>query len=353
MTDDVTAATDVVTARCRPAELALTLGNLSVRVDSLHVERRAVSLPDYPGGPRPSSIVRLTGSGCSGLGEHVAFVEAEHDEFARWAGAWLQTHRKNAELKVSAALGPDGTPYGRAALEAALLDLGLRQAGLSLHALTGIRTAALRFVVSLAAHAEPQLMIQRLRAASYTGDLKLDVEPTWSDATLAELARDPSIAVFDFKGRGDAALAQRLASLSPHALFEDPPAGFEEPDRDARSPRISRDASLLDALAVGAARARAEAVNLKAPRMGGPLELLRGLDLAFEPRSNGARVTAYVGGMFEVGIGRSQARQLAALYCSTAPNDLSPNVASDENPDGARPSPPARVRLDQPGFGGD
>ncbi|HTA93011.1 MAG TPA: hypothetical protein VK745_25710 [Polyangiaceae bacterium] len=352
MTDDVIGdATAVVLARCRPAELALTLGNLSVRVDSLHVERRAVSLPDYPGGPRPSCIVRLTGSGCSGLGEHVAFVEAEHDEFARWARAWLQTHRKNAELKVSAALGPDGTPYGRAALEAALIDLGLRQAGLSLHELTGVREAALRFVVSLAAHAEPQLMIQRLRAASYTGDLKLDVAPTWSDATLAELARDPSIAVFDFKGRGDAAFAQRLASLSPHALFEDPPAGFE--DRDASSTRISRDASLLNARAVGAARARGEAVNLKAPRMGGPLELLRGLDLAFDPRSTGARVTGYVGGMFEVGVGRSQARQLAALYCSTAPNDLSPNVASDENPSRVRLSPPARVRLDQPGFGSD
>ncbi len=349
MTTDVTD----VTARCRPAELALTLGDLSVRIESLQVERRAVPLPDYPGGPRPSSVVRLSGSGCTGFGEHVAFLETEHADFALWAAAWLQTRGKRAELKVSTALEPDGTPYGRAALEAALIDLGLRQAGLSLHELTGVREAALRFVASLAAHAEPQVMIRRLRAASYTGDLKLDVDPSWSDATLAELARDPSVAVFDFKGRGDAAFARRLAALSPHALFEDPPAGFEEPNRGARSTRISRDASLLNAHAVGAARARGEAVNLKAPRMGGPLELLRGLDRALAPSSNGAPVTAYIGGMFEVGVGRAQARQLAALYCSGAPNDLAPNLAGSENSERIAPSPPARIRLDQPGFGGD
>jgi hypothetical protein len=87
--------------------------------------------------------------------------------------------------------------------------------------------------------------------------------------------------------------------------------------------------------------------------MGGPLELLRGLDLALGRRSSGAPVTAYLGGMFEVGIGRSQARQLAALYCSTAPNDLAPNLSSNPLSKRVMVSPPARVRFDQPGFGGD
>ena len=101
-----------------------------------------------------------------------------------------------------------------------------------------------------------------------------------------------------------------------------------------------------DEHAVARARARGEAVNLKAPRMGGPLELLRGLEraLALEQAGEpGARFSAYLGGMFEVGVGRAQARQLAALYCGTAPNDLAPNVASARN--SQRANSPATIYL--------
>jgi hypothetical protein len=115
--------------------------------------------------------------------------------------------------------------------------------------------------------------------------------------------------------------------------------------------RISRDASVLDESAVLAVRARGEAVNLKAPRMGGPLELLRGLERALlgNEAARGARGPVYFGGMFEVGVGRRQARQLAALYCSTAPNDLALNEAEGTAP---RMSSRAVISLDRPGFGG-
>ena len=66
-------------------------------------------------------------------------------------------------------------------------------------------------------------------------------------------------------------------------------------------------------------------MNLKAPRMGGPLEVLRGLERAREG-------IAYLGGMFEVGVGRVQARQ------------LEPAAQGRENS-------PVRVRLDRLGFG--
>lgn len=108
---------------------------------------------------------------------------------------------------------------------------------------------------------------------------------------------------------------------------------------------------ITDEHAVATARARGEAVNLKAPRMGGPLALLRGLERALAPSEHphDARVPAYFGGMFEVGVGRQQARQLAALYCDAAPNDLALNQTAE--PSALRTSSPVVIRLDRPGFG--
>jgi L-alanine-DL-glutamate epimerase-like enolase superfamily enzyme len=333
-----------------PGSLAATLAALPVRVDTAHVTRNDVWLVDYPNGPRPSSVVRLKGEGATGLGENIAFFVQEQEQFAAFVESWLGAHA-GSRLHVGSALGAGGTPYERAALEAALLDLGMRQAGLSLHALTGVRAAELRFVVSLAAYRQPEPVIRSLRALGYAGELKLDVDPSWSAATLETLANDPSIAIFDFKSRADPTLAGRLYAKVDRALLEDPPSGFEAPTRAHEPRRIARDASILDERAVSAARARGESVNLKAPRMGGPLELLRGLERALFPNEivRGMRESAYFGGMFEVGVGRRQARQLAALYCSTAPNDLSLNEAARAAP---RRSSPAVIRLDQPGFGG-
>lgn len=318
-----------VSVKLTPAELAQRLEELDVRVESASVERRAVPLPDYPGGPRPSSVVRLSGLGCQGVAENVAFYDADHERFTahveRWFASLVPTSPR--------ALGPEGTPYERAALEAALIDLGLRQAKLSLFDLTGVREASLRFVVSLAAESDPRAAIERLFGEGYRGELKVDVDPSWSPRVLDALAADPRIAIFDFKGRGDATLARRLFDANASAWFEDPPADFA-------AARISRDATIADPGAVAQARARGEAVNLKAPRMGGPLAVLRGLEQALPA------VPAYLGGMFEVGVGRQQARELAALFCASAPNDLALNSGSSE-----RAASPAAVRFDRPGFG--
>jgi L-alanine-DL-glutamate epimerase-like enolase superfamily enzyme len=285
----------------------------------------------------------------TGLGEHVAFYDAEHVEFAAAMQAWFESNRARTKLRVGNALGLDGarahTRYARAALEAALIDLGLRQAGLSLSDLTGVRETALRFVVSLAADPEPLSAIARVRAAGFSGGLKIDVDPAWNRATLAALAEDRSIVIFDFKGKGEIALAERLAALNDSAWFEDPPRGF---DAEPRS-RLARDATLPDAASVAYARARGEAVNLKAPRMGGPLEVLRALDQALAPHADSPPVAAYLGGMFEVSVGRAQARQLAALYCATGPNDLAANVTFSSST--ARMDSPVLVRLDSLGFG--
>jgi L-alanine-DL-glutamate epimerase-like enolase superfamily enzyme len=230
---------------------------------------------------------------------------------------------------------------GRAALEAALIDLALRQAGSSLASLTGVAEAPLRVVMSFAACADPVAVIRLRRASGYRGEFKVDVDPSWDQATRQALARQGGVAILDFKGRGTAADAVALAGLFAGAIFEDPPPGTVPVPV-----RISRDATLGDAAAVGTAVAAGEAVNLKAPRMGGPLELLRGLEQALR-----ARAMAYFGGMFEVSVGRLQARQLAALFCGDAPNDLAPNLERSHLEE--RPPRPSSVvvRLDSPGFG--
>jgi L-alanine-DL-glutamate epimerase-like enolase superfamily enzyme len=317
---------------------------------------------DYPGGRRPSSVVCISGAGHRGFGENVAFTQAEHDRFAARATDLLSDLLARAGGnraagggggRVGTLLRPDLPPYERAALEAALIDLGMRQAGLSFADLTGLREAPIRFVVSFSATSDPSEYVRRLRAAGFSGGLKIDVDPSWDEATRAALAKQAGISILDFKGRGDVGLAHEWAALLPDVILEDPPPG-------AGRGRIARDGPLSDARAVAAALALGEAVNLKAPRMGGPLEVLRSLALAAPVRGASAatggdgatgtraRIPAYLGGMFEVGPGRAQARQLAALFCRDSPNDLAPVTGSWTARSG---SSVLSIRLDTRGFG--
>lgn len=321
-----------------PAELVGALTALPVRISSVRVRTGAVALDDYPGGPRPTSLVGLAGEGQVGFGENVAFDSAEHARFAAAAERALDSARDRPGLHVGDVLSSlgDCSGYERAAVEAALVDLAMRQAGVTLAGLTGISDGRLRFVESFAARRDPAAHVQRLRARGHTAALKIDVDPTWDTPTRQALARQPGIAILDFKGRGDTALARSWAELVPTAILEDPPAEVAA----LGGARVVRDAPLANAGAVADALRRCEGVNLKAPRMGGPLEVLRALDLAW--RIGGTR---YLGGMFEVSVGRTQARQLAALYAGDAPNDL----ALVGRP--VAESSPAAIRLDTVGFG--
>ena len=317
-----------------PGALAEALGALPVCVEAVEVRQRVVAVGDYAG-RRPSSVVLLSGRGQLGRGENVAFSEEEQAGFAARAPGLLAGRDLTGWRGSVQALMDDGARgYERAALEAALIDLALRQADLTLAALTGVAEASLRVVLSFAARPDAAAYARALRAAGRQEELKVDVDPAWDEAAAAALADQPGVAVLDFKGRGERRLATALSALFPAALFEDPPAGTAHA-------RIARDAPLGDATAAGAALARGEAINLKAPRMGGPLEVLRALELASRA---GPPTVAYMGGMFEVDVGRPQARQLAALFCAGGPNDLAPL----EGGAGARH---LAVRLDTPGFG--
>jgi L-alanine-DL-glutamate epimerase-like enolase superfamily enzyme len=86
------------------------------------------------------------------------------------------------------------------------------------------------------------------------------------------------------------------------------------------------------------------AVNLKPARMGG---VLAALDAAAACTARG--IALYVGGMFEIDVGRRQLQALAALLCPDGPNDVAPIGRA-----GAPAARPERLAVDgdAPGFGG-
>src|SRR5207249_2844108 len=152
--------------------------------------------------------------------------------------------------------------------------------------------------------------------------------PGWSEGTYAGLAALARVAVLDFKGAGDTERAHRAL---PQALIEDPGSGSWS---ESLARRLSFDAAVTSARALDALPARPAAVNLKPARMGGVLEAL-----ACATRCAAEGIAVYMGGMFEVGVGRTQLRALAALLCPDGPNDIAPLLETTR---------PARTAQRQP-----
>lgn len=326
-------------ARIGPGQLADAFEQLTVQVEGARARTTWITSAAYPGGPRPTTTVEVHGAGVTGRGENVAFTEKEHDDFVAQLPALISPRTAPLEHHLASGLAP----YPRAALEAALIDLGLRQRKLSLADLCGVRQARLRWVTSFESTGDPVARMRALQAAGRSA-FKVDVDPLWPVQVIAALTADPAVVILDFKTLGSASLCGSLANALPAAIFEDPPDG-------CRAAVVARDRPLLTSDDVAAACDDGCLVNLKAPRMGGPIAVLRSLELA---RAAGDRHaahggTAYLGGMFEVGPGRQQARQIAALFCPLAPNDLAPIDGAPGPPLGPSPSV---VRLDAVGFGG-
>ncbi len=322
--------------RPTPEAVRAALGALPLAIDTVDCTARALDVPSYPGGSRPHAVVRLDGAGHAGIGEHVGWTPAVHAAFGSALvrvprGAWTLEEWSRA---LDGAFTDD---YDRAAVEAAGIDLALRQAGTSLFGLLGVEPAPVRYVVSFGRVPDP------VAEAQTHGDveLKVDVDPTWPDATFAALAAHARVAILDWKEAGTPEDHERAHRLLPDALVEDPAAGDWSPGLRAR---LAVDAPLRRAADLERLPTPPIAANLKAPRMGGPFEVLA---CAAACAARGIRF--YVGGMFEVGPGRPQAQALAALLCPDEPNDVAP-VGVGTNP----PPRPLRLLVDgaTPGFGG-
>jgi len=318
--------------------LRRALGALSVTIDDAAADVGAVAVPSYPDGPRPHSIVRLAGRGAVGRGEHVGWTAAAHAACRDQSlprvprGAW----RLDAWSAALAAAVAD--PYDRAAAEAAAIDLALRQRGTTVFALADCAPRPVRYVVSFARVADPAAEARR------QGDvaLKVDADPAWDDATLAALAAAGRVAVLDWKGGGTCADHERAHRLLPDALVEDP-CWDAAPWSPSLTRRLSADAPVLRAGDVERLPVTPAAVNLKPARMGGVFEVL-----ATAAACAARGITVYLGGMFEIDVGRRQLHALAALLSPDGPNDVAPIPRA-----GAPAERPDRLAVDgrTPGFG--
>lgn len=337
-----------------PGQLGERLAGLPVTIDEVTVERGSVEVPGYyDGAARPTGIAVLRGRGLEGRGECVAWYADEQDAFAAAAPGLAAPGDTTVGALSRALAGAADDPYHRVAVEGAAIDLALRQAERSVFDLADRRPRSIRFCHSIGRDAitaagGPVAAVEALLDALPGARVKLDVLPTgFADAAWQALAAAGRVVVVDFKREGDPAQVERAHAALPEAWIEDPsPQAIEAAARRggaAWTARASLDGYVSRAADLADPPLPPGAINVKAPRVGGWLEALRCLEVV---RQRGW--SAYFGGMFEVGVGRRQARVLAALYTGGAWNDLAP-LGTAEHEGGASTSLPAPA--DRPGFG--
>jgi L-alanine-DL-glutamate epimerase-like enolase superfamily enzyme len=156
----------------------------------------------------------------------------------------------------------------------------------------------------------------------------------------AGLAATGGVAIVDFKGGGTVLDHARAGRALPEALLEDPGPPRGPWPADVRR-RLALDAAIQRAADVDGLAVRPAAINVKPGRLGGVLEAL-----ATCAACERAGIPVYVGGMFEVGVGRRQLHDLAALLSPDGPNDVAPIAVGD-----ARAARPPRLSVD-PGAAG-
>ncbi|HYO45953.1 MAG TPA: hypothetical protein VEY33_04610 [Gemmatimonadota bacterium] len=337
-----------MTRALRPGALADRLASLAVAIDGLAVELAAISVTGYyDGARRPTGIAVLSGAGEQGRGECVAWTPREQNAFAA-ACARLDVRTTATIGEVSLLLGEElDDPYHRAAVEGAAIDLALRQGDTNPFRLSGRAAEPVAFCWSIGHEADPLSAIGALLERNPDARIKIDVPASgWSAVTWEALARTRRIVVLDFKRESDLDQVRLAHASIPEAWLEDPPAQAVTLDQGGDwLGRVSLDGYVLAAVDLDDPEIPPAAVNVKAPRVGGWIEALRCLE---ECRHR--ELHAYVGGMFEVDVGRSQARVLASLYTAAAWNDLAPLADASVHP---LPSSPIDSSEDFIGFAPD
>jgi hypothetical protein len=302
------------------------LAALPLRIDAIEV--RALRRPAAGGGMRTTAVVELRGGSERGSGEDVTFQEADRlDDASRLFGlagartlGGLWELLDSTDLFERAPIHDVVRNYRRWAVEAAALDLALRQASLSLCDVVGREPLPVSFVVSPAPG-----MLRRFPRSRLKVDAP-DLEPGLP------------VDVVDFKGAGDEALVHRALEAYPDGLLEDPP--FRPP-----TGRVSWDVGILGAADLERLDEPPAAINVKPARVGGVGPLLGLYDACAR-----AGIAVYGGGQHELGPGRRQIQLLAALFHPEAPNDVAPVGYNEPEPAPDLPASPLSVPR-RPGFG--
>lgn len=272
------------------------------------------------GSTRRTALLRLRGAGEEGLGEDVTFQQPdlmqEPPPLLRrppgtLGGLW---EALDGAVLFASSPGYDVVrSYRRWAIEAAALDLALRQNGVDLSGVLDRRPAPLRFVVSAPG---------RWTTVAPAASLKVDAP---------DLVPGLPVEIVDFKGEGDEELVRRALELYPRALQEDPPVVLP-------GARVSWDVPIRSVRDLDLLPAAPAAINVKPARVGSLAGLLELYEMCAE-----RGIATYGGGQFELGPGRGQAQLLAALFHPDVPNDLAPAAYNEAEPPATLPPSPIDV----------
>jgi hypothetical protein len=291
---------------------------------------------------RRTTVFRLHGNGEEGVGEDVTYEEAHHEDVS------LPDLAGGHTLESFSLLVAEVPGYRRWGLEAAALDLALRQAGVSLAQAVGGEPAPVRFVVSQRKVHELLDLYPELR-------FKLDALDEWTDEVVAGLAATGAVDVVDLKGlyEGDwvdatpsAELYERVATAFPDAWLED--ARLNDETRPALEPHLDRltwDLPIRSVADVDALEHAPRCLNSKPSRFGSVRNLFDFYDACAE-----RGIAVYGGGQFELGPGRAQIQHLASLFHADAPNDVAPKEYNEGGPRPGLPQSPLPPASPDPGF---
>jgi hypothetical protein len=296
------------------------LAGLTVRIDDYAVRRNELV---RDGWTRVTSVVAMTGDGCTGEGEDVTWQADAHDDFPddiMIAGTWSLDD-------LSRALDDHDLPdYRRWSFESAALDLGLRLAGRSLSDVVGRPFRPVRFVASIR---DVDGWLGR-----YPGlELKLDAAKDWDADRMQRLNALDRVRVVDLKAYygdyGDVApdpvFYRAVVEAFPEAVIED--AWLEDGCLDAlhgAEDRLSFDAPVHSLADLDALPLEPRWLNVKPSRFGTVRKLLECIE-ACEERG----IRMYGGGQMELGHGRSQIQKLASIFYADGPNDVAPSAYNE------------------------
>lgn len=279
--------------------------------------------------------------GAVGLGECVAAEEPRYSGETTATARWmLRTH-----LLPAAMAGPLATPgeflrrveglrehrMAKAAVEGALYDLAAQEGRLPLSRLLGGTRRRVEVGVSVGIQPDLPALVRRVGAYLEEGyrRVKLKIRPGWDDAPVAAIRSEfPDLRIWVDANRAYGPRdAPRLARLARRGGVEQVEQPFDAAALGAharlarRAPfRVCLDESVVDrpSLSEAIERRALTSLNVKPGRVGG---LGVGLALAREARR--ARITSWVGGMLETGVGRAHLIALASAPVFTLPGDLS------------------------------
>jgi L-alanine-DL-glutamate epimerase-like enolase superfamily enzyme len=364
-----------VAARMLEAALALP-----VRIERLGTSQ--LELGGATSFTRLTTIVELSGDGHTGRGEDIAYssdsqaevptaFDGRDDLLGEWTIGSLAAHLDEHPLRLPGGMRMDDkSGYHRWAIEAAALDLALRQRGEDLASLVGAGWNDLRVSLSMGLGSPPDTQVVRdwlARDADTT--FKLDASMAWDHELVQRLATDGGEAVttVDMKAMytGDwiendypATLYEAVAHGLPGALIEDARLDADVLDAfdEHALARLAwdypitgpRDVPGLPGSTATFSDLRPGAINIKPSRFGS-LERLLGTIALCDDHG----IPCYAGGQFELGIGRTQVQAIASLCFPDAPNDCAPVMYHAATPQ-SEDVPLGRVRVPEHlGFGWD